>query len=61
MPAVCIPGRDGKSTIQFSSVVSVRTEASTLNSPVVSLTELSDDDDDDDGGTRRSEQVPVTA
>jgi len=50
---------DGKSTIQFSRVVSVRTEASTRNSPVVPLTELSDDDDDDDG-TRRFEQVPVT-
>ena len=40
------------------------TEASTSNSPVVSLTELSDDDDDDDDdddGTRRSEEVPVTA
>jgi hypothetical protein len=47
--------RDGKSTIQFSRVLSVRTEASTRNSPVVPLTELSDDDD----GTRRSEQVPV--
>lgn len=52
-----LPGRDGKTTIEFSRVVSVRTEVSTRNSPVVPLTELSDDDD----GTRRSEQVPVTA
>jgi len=54
-----LPGRDDKTAIQFSRVVSVRTEASTRNSPVVPLTELSDDDDDD--GTRRSDQVPVTA
>lgn len=53
-------GKGGKAAIQFSRGVSVRTEASTRNSTVVPVTELSDDDDDDDG-TRRSEQVAVTA
>ena len=55
-----LPARDDTVALQFSRVVSVRTEASTRNDPVVPLTELSDDDDDDDG-TRRSDQVPVTA
>ena len=60
MPAVCL---EGMAKLRYSSAGwSVwRTEASTRNSPVVPLTELSDDDDDDDDGTRRSEQVPVTA
>jgi hypothetical protein len=33
-----LPGRDEKATVQFSRVVSVMTEASTRNSPIVPLT-----------------------